>query len=87
MRSDDAVRQRIVRHMGITLDADEEAKLRVMATNWGATKGLRSSAVSPLAPAYFGSSARRVSMPIGPSREPITVLSAILTYGQSEARS
>ena len=87
MRSDDAVRQRIVRHMGIALDADEEAKLRVMAPNQGARKGFRSSAVSPLAPAYFESSARRVSMPIGPSREPITVLSAILTYGQSEARS
>ena len=27
----DAVRQRIVRHMGIANDADEEAKLRVMA--------------------------------------------------------
>ena len=27
----DAVRQRIVRHMGIAKDADEEAKLRVMA--------------------------------------------------------
>ena len=31
LRSADAVRQRIVRHMGIALDADEEAKLRVMA--------------------------------------------------------
>ena len=31
VRSADAVRQRIVRHMGIALDADEEAKLRVMA--------------------------------------------------------
>jgi hypothetical protein len=31
VRSADAVRQRIVRHMGIALDADEEAKLRAMA--------------------------------------------------------
>jgi len=31
VRTADAVRQRIVRHMGIALDADEEAKLRVMA--------------------------------------------------------
>ena len=31
LRSADAVRQRIVRHLGIALDADEEAKLRVMA--------------------------------------------------------
>lgn len=30
VRSADAVRQRIVRHMGIALDADEEAKLRAM---------------------------------------------------------
>lgn len=31
VRTADAVRQRIVRHMGIALDAEEEAKLRVMA--------------------------------------------------------
>jgi transposase len=31
VRSADAVRQRIVRHMGIALDADEETKLRAMA--------------------------------------------------------
>lgn len=31
VRSADAVRQRIVRHMGIALDADEEDKLRAMA--------------------------------------------------------
>ena len=31
VRSANAVRQRIVRHMGIALDADEEAKLRAMA--------------------------------------------------------
>ena len=31
VRSAEAVRQRIVRHMGIALDADEEAKLRAMA--------------------------------------------------------
>jgi hypothetical protein len=30
VRTADAVRQRIVRHMGIALDADEEAKLRLM---------------------------------------------------------
>jgi len=31
VRIADAVRQRIVRHMGIALDADEEAKLREVA--------------------------------------------------------
>ena len=87
MRSADAVRKRIVRHMGIALDADEKAKLRVMAPNQGARKGFRSSAVSLLATAYCGGDARWVSRPIDPSRETIATLSTIFTYGQSEARS
>ena len=77
LRSADAVRQRIVRHMGIALDAHEEAKLRAMADEFIARETaarLNQSSLFAVDAAAVASLARR---PGRPARQTLATVAGV----------